>query len=106
MGLRITGPEPGRNDLCSCGSKLKFKWCHGDESKRVIANRVANLKMMELVLQEQKKRGIVPFAYQCDNPDCKFEFDKPIQGQTSDLPLCPKCQSPNIIKMEEKNGTD
>jgi len=95
MGLRTTGPEPGRNELCPCGSKLKFKHCHGDESKRVIANRVANLKMMELVLAEQKKRGIVPWNFKCEN--CGHGFDTPIQGQTSELPLCPKCQSPNIV---------
>jgi uncharacterized protein len=24
-----TGPKPGRNDPCPCGSGLKFKKCHG-----------------------------------------------------------------------------
>ena len=25
----ISAPQPGRNDLCSCGSGKKFKKCHG-----------------------------------------------------------------------------
>ena len=96
MGLKPIGREPGRNDLCPCGSKLKYKYCHGDESKRVIANRVANLKMMQLVETEQKKRGIIPYDYKCAN--CQHGFDEPAIGTVSDMPLCPKCKSTDILK--------
>ena len=100
MGLKPTGREPGRNELCPCGSQLKYKYCHGDESKRVIANRVANLKMMELVEQEQKKRGIVPWNWTCGS--CQHGFDEPATGTISDMPLCPKCKSTDIV--EDENG--
>jgi hypothetical protein len=101
MGLQPTGQTPGRNDPCPCDSGLKYKYCHGDESKRVIANRVANLKMCELILAEQKKRGLVPYQWTCNN--CNHGFDKPAQGQTSDLPLCPECDSTDIKEIETKS---
>lgn len=110
MGLKMTGQEPGRNDPCPCGSKLKYKWCHGDESKRLIANRVANLKMMELVLQEQKKRGIVPWKWECTS--CKHGFDLPKESTVTvggcAVPICPKCETANIKQNsnEEKNEED
>lgn len=57
----------GRNELCHCESGLKYKYCHGDASKQEICNRVANEKMVQLIVQEKRKRGI-PIDVVC--PDC------------------------------------
>lgn len=109
MGLQITGHEPGRNESCPCGSGLKYKYCHGDESKRLTANRVANLAMSELILHEQKKRGFVPWEWKCK--DCEHGFDRPKMAQTIDGYICPKCDSTNIEqnvknKSEEKDANN
>jgi uncharacterized protein YecA (UPF0149 family) len=42
--VRWRGPKPGRNDVCPCGSGLKFKRCHGkkrDGPDRDIESRSA-----------------------------------------------------------------
>lgn len=91
----------GRNEPCPCGSKLKFKWCHGDTIKQMLCNRVANEHMIYLIFQEQKKRGLIPYNYTCNS--CGYDFDEPAQGQLSDLPLCPKCQSTNLTKNRGKD---
>ncbi len=60
MGLQIKGDKsPPRNSLCPCGSKLKYKHCHGDVLKQSVCNRVANEKMVQLIREEQIKRGII-----------------------------------------------
>jgi len=101
MGLKPTGHEPGRNELCPCGSQLKYKYCHGDESKRIIANRVANLKMMQLVQQEQKKRGIIPWNWECE--ECGHGFDEPVESRlVAGTLLCPKCGTTNIKENESE----
>lgn len=51
--------QPGRNDPCPCQSGLKFKHCHGDPFKQEICNRVANEKMVELILQEKIRKGLI-----------------------------------------------
>lgn len=94
--------KAGRNDPCPCGSKVKYKHCHGDPIKQMLCNRVANEHMAHLVVQEQKKRGIVPYNYKCES--CGHDFDKPMLGQLSDLPLCPECQSTDLIENEIQNG--
>lgn len=98
MGLQLKGgKEPGRNDLCPCGSKLKFKYCHGDNLKREVCNRVANEKMVWLILEEKKKRGLVPRDYKCNT--CGHSFDEPQTSTISDYTICPYCQSTNIEKL-------
>ena len=58
---QLTGANmPERNKLCPCGSRLKFKRCHGNELLRQKAKLVANQAMMELIKQEQAKAGICP----------------------------------------------
>lgn len=57
----------GRNEPCPCESGLKSKYCHQDPAKVSICNRVANEKMVELILQEKRKKGI-PIEVVC--PDC------------------------------------
>lgn len=100
MALQLKGSKPGRNYLCSCGSKLKYKYCHGDESKRVIANRVANLKMVELIKQEQKKRGIIPHNYTCNS--CGHGFDEANISNIADCEICPECSNTDITKNLEE----
>lgn len=65
--LNLKSKEPGRNEKCPCGSGLKYKYCHGDHLKREVCNRVANEKMVELILDEKRKKGI-PIEVVC--PDC------------------------------------
>ena len=62
MGIKLRGPEPGRNDLCPCNSGLKFKNCHGDSGKAAACDRVAFEHMSILVAREQHKRGILSDA--------------------------------------------
>ena len=51
--------EPGRNELCPCGSELKFKWCHGDSAKRAVCEVVMRETMVRLIMQEKFKRGMI-----------------------------------------------
>lgn len=100
MSIQFKGNKtPGRNHPCPCGSKLKYKNCHGDEAKRMIANRVANIKMAELIKQEQKKKGIVPYDYACNG--CGHGFDEPNMSNIADCEICPKCSNTNITKNVE-----
>lgn len=62
MGIKLRGPEPGRNDLCPCNSGLKFKFCHGDPGKAAACDRVAFEHMSLLVTREQHKRKIISDA--------------------------------------------
>ena len=57
--------RPGRNDECPCGSRLKFKICHGDQQKTAVCNRVANEKMAQLIKVEQIKKIIEMQKQEC-----------------------------------------
>ncbi len=60
MGVQLKRKvEPGRNDPCMCDSGLKFKYCHGDSYKIIVCNRVANEKMVELIIMEKIKKGLI-----------------------------------------------
>jgi len=59
MGIKLRGPEPGRNELCPCNSGLKFKWCHGDSGKAAACDRIAFEHMSILIAREQHKRKIL-----------------------------------------------
>ncbi|HDY89741.1 MAG TPA: hypothetical protein ENH82_16705 [bacterium] len=72
MTLKLKNREPGRNEPCPCKSGLKYKHCHGDLLKREVCNRVANETMVQLILQEKRKKGI-PIELIC--PDCNQEAD-------------------------------
>ena len=72
MGIQLRHiDEPGRNDPCVCGSKLKYKYCHGDGMKRIICNNAANEMMKHLVFAEQIKKGL-----KCIHGVWKTEFCK------------------------------
>jgi len=66
MGLQLRGGKKGRNELCSCGSYLKFKKCHGDPLKQAVCNRVANEKMVQLIREEQRKQIIRLHQEECE----------------------------------------
>jgi hypothetical protein len=53
------GKEPGRNDLCPCGSKLKYKWCHGDPGKRAVCEAAMRETMVRLIIIEKHKRDMI-----------------------------------------------
>ncbi len=59
MGIQLKGREPRRNDPCVCESGLKYKHCHGDVGKVAVCNRVANEKMVELIIREKIKKGLI-----------------------------------------------
>ena len=91
----------GRNQKCPCESGLKFCQCHGDLMKQAVCNRLANEKMVELIRQEQKKKGLIPYRYTCE--DCGHGFDIPKPGRVVDS-VCPKCESANIVLNEIEEG--
>jgi len=94
----------GRNELCPCGSKLKYKYCHGDETKRMLCNRVANEHMVHLILQEQKKRGIVEWTYVCNV--CGNGCDELKQSQIVNSKVCPECGSPDVKDNSKQESGD
>ena len=51
--------EVGRNEPCPCGSKLKFKWCHGDPLKRAICEAAMRETMVRLIIQTKIKKGLI-----------------------------------------------
>lgn len=80
----IGSKQPGRNEQCPCGSGLKYKHCHGDNLKQQECNYLANLHMLELILNEQIKRGLkckhgIPTGEKC------VECSKIITVLTTDL---------------------
>lgn len=76
MGIQIKDSQkPGRNELCPCGSGLKYKYCHGDQIKVVLCNQAANEKMAELIYEGKIRKGLlckhgVPINEHC--PSCKI----------------------------------
>jgi len=106
MAIKSNG-LPGRNEPCPCQSGLKTKNCHGSEIKRQICNQVARQKMMELIEEERKKRGLQECKYTCNI--CKAKFDVAEQSELArDVMKCPACGDTRITdnenkKMEEKN---
>ena len=49
----------GRNELCLCGSGLKYKYCHGDVIKTADAKQIANLAMSQMIREERIKKGVI-----------------------------------------------
>ena len=52
-------PNIGRNELCYCGSGLKYKYCHGDVIKQEECKYVMKHRMAELIVEEKLKRGLI-----------------------------------------------
>ncbi len=48
-----------RNELCGCGSGLKFKYCHGDAGKAAVCEHYLNEIMLRLIMKEKYKRGMI-----------------------------------------------
>ncbi len=103
MSISSTG-LPGRNEPCVCKSGLKVKFCHGDLVKRAICNQAAKEKMLELIIEERKKRGLHPCRYICDKCGAKFD-----EAKKSDIApgmiLCPTCGDTRITD-KESGGED
>ena len=55
--LTKRGNEEERNQLCGCGSGLKYKKCHGDPGKLRIAQHVATEAMDIMIAQTRNERG-------------------------------------------------
>ena len=51
-----------RNSPCPCGSRLKFKRCHGDVAKTETAKKVASLVMGRAIAIEQFKKKLIDRA--------------------------------------------
>lgn len=90
----------GRNEPCPCESGLKFKYCHGDSLKVAVCNRVANEKMVELILQEKIKKGLIKLPYHCNG--CGKDFKELKTGVINDSSICPFCDSTDFIKNEQE----
>ncbi|MBE3140133.1 MAG: SEC-C domain-containing protein [Thermoplasmata archaeon] len=102
MALQLKGnSQPGRNDPCPCESGLKFKYCHGDEMKQAVCNRVANEKMVQLIFQEKFKRGMIKFMCQ----GCGKYFDEVKKSLISPgTSICPFCDGTQLTESEATNG--
>lgn len=60
MTIQLTrNKSVGRNELCPCKSGLKFKICHGDRVKQMLCNQAANERMVELIIREKIKKGLI-----------------------------------------------
>lgn len=101
MGVRPKH-KVGRNELCPCGSGLKAKWCHQDQIKQMLCNRVANEHMVHLVQQEQIKRGLLKLPWSCNG--CGKQFVEPKMSTVTVTPqeICPFCDATDIV--EQKVG--
>lgn len=74
----------GRNQLCPCGLGLKYKDCHGDETKKNVVQRVADEAMIKLIAQELLKKGLICVhgvrtgedCLDCENPEPEINLDK------------------------------
>ena len=53
------GQKPKRNQPCPCGSKLKFKHCHGDPLKMEACNHMVRQYMLNLIMSEKLERGMI-----------------------------------------------
>lgn len=94
-----------RNEQCPCTSGLKFKFCHGDSMKLAICNQAAKEKMVELITEERKKRGVVKYAYTCEN--CKKGTDTPDKSIIDERVLkCPFCEHTELTENKVEVATD
>lgn len=59
MTQQLTDNTPGRNELCSCGSELKYKHCHGDVAKIEMVNHAAAVAMNHLIQCERVKKRLI-----------------------------------------------
>jgi hypothetical protein len=90
-----------RNEPCPCGTGLKQKYCHGDPKKLYACNKVAQLYMMQLIIEERKKRGLEPYNFTCEK--CGKGTDKPIQSKLNKrVLLCPNEECGGSVKRNEK----
>ena len=102
MSISSTG-LPGRNQPCICKSGLKTKYCHGDLVKRGICNQVAKEKMVELIIEERKNRGLHECKYTCDK--CGAKFDEPAYSELAAAVMkCPTCGDTRITDNENKES--
>lgn len=72
MPIELTSDKERRNELCSCGSGLKFKRCHGDPRKLAVVKHIANETMIIMIAYEKRKRDeLSDEEYQevIDNPE-------------------------------------
>ena len=99
MGIKNNLSDKNRNVLCPCGSQLKQKNCHGDPVKLQLCNKVAQMYMMGLVLEEQKKRGLKPYMFTCNK--CGEGTDQPEKSEIATATptfKCPACGSTDLEK--------
>jgi len=68
------GQKIPRNEPCPCDSGLKFKHCHGDTKKNAIVKQFANQLMLELILEEKYKKGMID----------KKAYEEYIESRTSE----------------------
>lgn len=91
---------PGRNDPCPCESGLKYKHCHGDQLKIAVCNRVANEKMCQLIMDEKRRKGLLPMRYTCSV--CGKGFEGLNHSNIVDKDVTPCCSSVDF--KENSNG--
>lgn len=90
----VGGQAPKRNEPCPCGSKLRFKYCHGDSSKiaavQEATRQFANRLFANMIRGERMKKGLEPFPWTCTacGKGCLEPKESTIVPGTL---LCPEC---------------
>ena len=54
----VGGQQPGRNEMCPCGSGLKVKRCHGDPVLKQAAARISNHMMLLFITERLHETGV------------------------------------------------
>ena len=84
---------PGRNELCPCGSRLKFKFCHGDPKKAKIIKAVIREAMGKMIIVEQMRKGLREWPWICNTVGCGGCLTPKASEVAEGVSLCPKCGS-------------
>ena len=101
MTIKNKLSDRDRNQLCPCGSGLRQKFCHNDPIKLQQCNRIAQLYMVKLIVEERKKRGLEPYNFTCEK--CGKGTDRPVQSKLAQhVLLCPDEDCSGAVKERAK----
>lgn len=89
------GKGAERNQMCPCGSGLKTKNCHGDNSLKRDASMIANAMLTLYILERRVDKGL-------EKPsECTALIDKLTKEVDSIMPTCVHLETNYVVKEEE-----